>query len=190
LLVNDSTTKITPYRADFQAMQKAMEAADLMITASKKTYLPKLNAFGSYQFNDNRMLGFGANAYLAGVQLSWNIFNGNSTKNTIATQKLERNKLVEQLSQQKEQSQVELNKAYRDLSVAQFNIRQQKLAIEQASETLQILQNRYQQGLVNTKDVLMASTQLSQQKLALAQAIFTANVAKAYIQLLTASPNK
>ena len=136
------------------------------------------------------MLGFGANAYIAGMQIKWDIFKGNSTKNSIATQTLERNKLSEQLIQQKDQSQLELNKAYRDLSDAQFDINQQKLSIQQASEALVILQNRYQQGLVNTTDVLQATTQLSQQKFALVQAIFTSNVTKAYLQLLTTSTIK
>lgn len=187
---SDTITKIADSRSDFLAMQKAIEASDLMIQSNKMSYYPKLNAFGSYQFNDSRMLGFGTNAYLAGVQLSWDIFKGNSTKNKIATQKFERNKLVEQLTQQKEQSQLELNKGYRDLGDAQFDIKQQKLSIEQATEALQILQNRFQQGLVNTTDVLQAATQLSQQKFALALAIFTTNVTKAYLQLLTTSSDK
>ena len=182
---SDTSKKVKASRSDFLAMQKAIEASDLMIKSNKKSYLPKLNAFGSYQLNDNSMLGFGANAYLAGIQLSWNIFKGNSTKNLIATQTLERNKLSAQLVQQKEQSQLELNKANRDLADAQFDIQQQQSSIEQATESLQILQNRYNQGLVNTTDVLMATTQLSQQKFALAQANFNSNVTKAYLQLLT-----
>lgn len=185
LTVKEPQVKIDSNRSDFLAMQKALEASDLMITSTKKAYLPKLNAFASYQLNDKRALGFGADAYLAGIQLSWNIFKGNSTKNAIATQKLERNKMASELNQQIEQSQLELTKAYRDLGDAQFDITQQKSAIEQAKEALQILQNRYNQGLVNTTDVLMANTQLSQQKFALAQAIFNANITNAYIQLLT-----
>jgi outer membrane protein TolC len=181
--------KISNSRSDFLAMQKAIEATDLMIKSNKMSYYPKLNAFGSFQLNDNSMLGFGANAYLAGVQLSWDIFKGNRTKNTIATQTLERNKLTAQLAKEKEQSHLELTKTYRDIEDAQFDIKQQQLAIDQATEALQILQNRYQQGLVNTTDVLQASTQLSQQKLALAQAVFSANMAKAYLQLLTSSKN-
>lgn len=187
---NETSTKIASSRSDFLAMEKAIESSDLMIKANKMSWLPKLNAFGSYQFNDSRILGFGANAYLAGVQLSWDIFKGNRTKNSIATQTLERNKLQEELAQQKDQSQLELNKAYRDLADAQFDIRQQKSSIEQATESLLILQNRYNQGLVNTTDVLMATTQLSQQKFALAQAVFTTNLTIAYLQLLTASTNK
>lgn len=184
------TKKIATDRSDFLAMQKAIESTDLMIKANKMSYLPKLNAFGSYQLNDSRALGFGAGAYLAGVQLSWDIFKGNSTRNNIATQTLERNRLSTELEQQKDQSQLDLDKAYRDLADARFSITQQELAVAQASESLLILQNRYQQGLVNTTDVLMASTQLSQQRFALAQAVFNTLVTEAYLQLLTASTNK
>ncbi len=182
--------KLTDSRSDFLAMQKAIEASDYAIASTKKSYLPRLNAFGSYQLNDSRMLGFGANAYLAGLQLSWDIFSGNKTKNTITTQTLERNKLKDQLVQQKDQSQVELNKALRDLSDANFEVKQQEKAIDQASESLRILQNRYEQGLANTTDLLMASSQLSQQQLLKAQALLTGNITKAYIQFLTSSINK
>lgn len=186
----DNTIKLTDSRSDFLAMQKAIEASDYAIISSKKSYLPRLNAFGSYQLNDSRMLGFGANAYLAGLQLSWDIFSGNKTKNTIVTQTLERNKLKDQLAQQKDQSQVELNKALRDWNDANFEIKLQDKAIEQATEALRILQNRYEQGLANTTDLLMASTLLSQQQLSKAQAILTSNITKAYLQFLTSSFNK
>ncbi len=181
---------ITGTRADFMAMQKAIDASNLLIQSSKMSYLPKLNAFGSYQLNDSKMLGFGAGAYLVGAQVSWHFFQGNKTKNTIATQTLERNKLTAQLAQQKEQSNVELSKAKRDIADAQTEITRQKTAIEQATEALRILQNRYQQGLVNTTDVMVATTQLSQQKFGLAQAIFNQNLSKAYTQLLTSSTTK
>ena len=186
----DTITIISPARADFIATQKAIEVADLLIKSNKVSYFPTLNAFGNYQLNDSRMLGFGANSYLAGIQLSWEIFKGNKTKNTIATQTLERNKLSTQLAQQKDQSQLELNKTRRDIGDAQFEIQQQNTAIELATEALRILKNRYEQGLINTTDVLMAQTQLLQQKLALAQAVFTLNLTKANLQYLSASSNQ
>jgi len=180
-----SAQKIFATRSDFMAMQRAIEASGLRIKSSQMSYLPKLNAFGNFQYNDSRLAGFGANAYFVGIQLSWNIFNGNKTKQVIASQKLERDKLSVQLAQQKDQGQMELDKAYRDLSDARFEADHNKAAIEQATEALRILQNRYHQGLVNTTDVLTADTQLSQLKFSLAQARFTINMTRAYIQLLT-----
>lgn len=190
LPATDSPQKVFSSRSDFMAMQKAIDASGLMIKSSQMSYLPRLNAFGNYQYNDSHLSGFGANAYLVGVQLSWNVFNGNKTKHVIAAQKLERDKLTLQLAQQKDQSQLELDKAHRDLSDAGFEISQDEMAIDQAIEALRILQDRLQQGLVNTTDVLTADTQLSQLKFSLAQAKFTANVTSAYIQLLTATTTK
>ncbi len=190
ITIINSNDSITNSRADFMAMQKAIDASSLMIQSSKMSYLPKLNAFGSYQLNDSRMLGFGAGAYLGGIQLSWNIFQGNKTKNTILTQTIARDQLSTQLEQQKEESNADLSKTKRDISDAQSEIVKQQMAIEQATEALRILQNRYEQGLVNTTDVMMATTQLSEQKFGLSQAIFNQNLSKAYLQLLTSSVTK
>jgi outer membrane protein TolC len=172
-------------RADFKALEKGMEGYDMMIKSSKFSYLPKLNAFGSYQLNDKAMFGFNANAYLAGVQLSWNIFNGNRTKNLIAQQNLEKEKLAKQLDQQKSEAQLQLNHAKRQLSEAVFSMKQQQLAVEQAAEALRVLQNRFTQGLVKATDVLLAQTQLSQQKLGAVQAVFNYNMAASQLQFLT-----
>lgn len=177
-------------RADFAAMKKAIEASQLMIRAAEKSYLPRINAFAAYQVNDYRLTGFNAGSYLAGLQVSWDIFKGNSTKNKIITQQTELTKLSGQLQNQQEQSQLELNKTLRQLEDARFKIRQQTAAIENATEALRILQDRYEQGLVNSTDVLNAQTQLSQQQLGKAEAVFSFNHTAAYIRFLTSTPKK
>jgi outer membrane protein TolC len=172
-------------RADFKAMETALQSYNLNIESSKKSFLPRLNAFANYQLNDSKVLGFGANAYMAGLQLSWDIFKGFQRKNTISTQTLERNKMAEELVKQKEESNTELQKTKRQLADAKYKMEQQQLAIQLADEALRILQNRYAQGLVNTTEVLNAQTQLSQQKLLYQQAVYSANITNAYLQFLT-----
>ena len=172
-------------RADFTALLKGMESYDLMIKSSKMSYLPRLNAFASYQLDDKNMFGFNSNTYLAGIRLSWNIFNGNRTKNIVTQQRLEKEKLATQLEQQKKESQLQINHARRQLLEASFVMKQQNLAVEQAAEALRVLRNRYTQGLIKTTDVLMAQTQLSQQKLGYVQAVFNYNLAAASLQFLT-----
>jgi hypothetical protein len=128
-------------------MKKAMEASKLMIQSAEKSYLPRINAFAAYQVNDYRLTGFGAGSYLAGLQLSWDIFKGNSTKN----------KMISRLLNWKTKVQVtELNKPF--VAEDAGKIRQQTAAVENATEALRILQDR--QGLVNSIDVA-AQTQLS-----------------------------
>ena len=149
------------------------------------SYLPRLNAFASWQMNDKNMLGFGVNSYFTGIQLSWNIFNGNRTRNIISQQRLEKEKLATQLDQQKKEAQLQINHARRQLSDASFEMQQQEKAVEQASEALRVLHNRYSQGLVKTDDVLMAETRVSQQKLGYVRALFNHNLAAAAMRFLT-----
>lgn len=172
-------------RSDFLAIEKAMNATALMIRASKMKLLPRINAFGSYQLNDKKFAGFNANSYLGGIQLTWNIFDGNNIKRQVGELQLEQDKLGVQLHSMQQENQMMLDKGYRDLANALFKIKQQNAAISQADEALRILQNRYSEGLANTTDILTAQTQLSQQKLTLGQAIFSSNTSRAYIQFLT-----
>ena len=177
-------------RSDFQAMQSALNAQNQMLNSGKYSYLPKLNAFVNYFINDNSAFGFKSDSYLAGAQLSWNIFNGTSVRNKVSEYKSERNKIEQQLSYQKEQAQLELDKTNRQQQDAAFAIHQQETAVAQTSEALRIMKDRYEQGLVSTNDLLQAQTLLSQQKLYQAQAIMQYNVTSAYREFLTTSTEK
>jgi outer membrane protein TolC len=177
-------------RADFRAMQAAVNAHDKMVSSGKMAYLPTLNAFGEYMINDSDAFGFGSNAYLVGAQLSWTLFNGTATRHKIAEQRIERDKTAEQLTLQKEQAQRELNKTARQVQDARVALQQQETAVAQSAEALRIVQNRYQQGLVTTNDVLQAQSLLAQQKLLLAQTIYQYNTTTAYQLFLTATSTK
>lgn len=174
-------------RADLQAMKKALDATSFMIRSSKMKFRPTLNAFGSYQFMDKTATGFNASGYLAGIQLSWNIFNGNAVKNKIATQVIEKKKIEQEITQIQHKDQVELNKAKRNLETISYQVKTFQASIENASEALRILTNRYEQGLVNSTDVLLAQTQLSNQQLQLTKAHYQYNTTLALIKFLTAN---
>jgi outer membrane protein TolC len=192
-LANDNQTdeqKIPEGRADFQAMKAAIRAQDLMIQSGKMAYMPKLNAFANYIINDKSAFGFGSNSYLLGAQFSWNVFSGTSAKYKVSEYRVGRSKLEQQLTYQKEQSQLELDKTNRQLNDASFATIQYEAAVSQASEALRILKNRFEQGLVSSNDLLQAQSSLSQQKLMRAQAIFQYNTTKSYLQFLTSTSEK
>lgn len=181
---------LPPDRADFKAMQAAVRAHDRMVSSGKMSYLPRLNAFGEYMINDARAFGFGANAYLVGARVSWTLFNGMATRHKVTEQRIDRDKTVEQLALQKEQAQLELNKTSRQLQDTRFTLQQQQMAVGQAAEALRIVQNRYQQGLVTTNDVLQSQALLAQQKLQLAQAFYQYHTTAAYQLFLTSTSIK
>lgn len=177
-------------RTDFVAMNKAIEAQTMMKQASKMNFLPKLNAFGSYQYNDSKFAQFDKGSYLVGIKLSWNIFNGMRDKRSINISNYEIQRLNTQLSQQKDEAKAELMKSTRALETLSKETVNNQLMVEQAREALRILQDRYSEGLVSTTDLLRSQTQLAQTELALTQSIFKKNVTKAYIELLTETNRK
>jgi len=177
-------------RTDFVAMNKAIEAQTMMKQASKMNFLPKLNAFGSYQYNDSKFAQFDKGSYLVGIKLSWNIFNGMRDKRSINISNYEIQRLNTQLSQQKDEAKAELMKSTRALETLSKETVNNQLMVEQAREALRILQDRYSEGLVSTTDLLRSQTQLAQTELALTQSVFKKNVTKAYIELLTETNRK
>jgi outer membrane protein TolC len=62
--------------------------------------------------------------------------------------------------------------------------------VSQSTEVLRIVENRYQQGLVTTNDVLQAQSLLAQQKLLLAEAAYQYHTTAAYQLFITSTSVK
>ena len=172
-------------RSDIRALSSALNSYDLAIKSTQMGWLPKLNGFANYNMNDKSIAIDGAKSYIAGIQLSWDIFKGNQVSRKVATQKLEKIKVQEQLNSQLESGATEIRKTKRSIVDANYKIKQKTTSVQQSEEALRILQNRYEQGLASTNDVLVAQTQLSQQKLLLAQAQLEQKSAINYLEFLT-----
>ena len=182
MVENNPTLNIN--RKDLQAYQKSLEAYDLMIKSSKAKFLPKLNAFGSFEMYDNKIAQFDANGYLAGIQLSWNVFDGLKAKSEQEKYKAELSKAQTEIQQYQKQSELELNKTSRQVQDAENKVNLTKLAWEQSKEAYRIRKNRYDQGLEKSADLLTSETQMSQKELEHIQAIFEYNTAVEYYKFL------
>lgn len=171
-------------RADFQAQETAIMAYEQMENSAKAKFLPRLNAFGSFELHDEKPFGFGANGYLVGIQASWNVFDGKKADSEQQRYKAEREKTEAELIQNKKQGQLELNKALRSVKDAGDKVSLAKLAWEQTKEAYRIKENRFQQGLEKTSDLLVAETKMSQKELEYHQAIFEYNNTVEYYKFL------
>jgi len=180
----DVPDSVSSTRSDIRAFNAALHSYDMSIKSTQMGWMPRLNGFANYNINDKSIAIDGAKSYIAGIQLSWDVFKGNQLNRKAATQKLEKTKIQEQLNSQLESGAAEIRKTKRTIMDANYKIQQQATAVQQSQEALRILQNRYEQGLVSTNDILIAQTQLSQQKLLLAQAQLEQKSAVNYLAFL------
>lgn len=183
LVANEDPT-LNKSRKDLQAYEKSLEAYDWLIKSSKSKFLPRLNAFGSYELHDNKIHEFDGNGYLVGLQLSWNLFDGLKSKSEQATYQADLSKVQTEIAQYTQQSELELKKAYRQVLDADNKVNLSELAWEQSKEAYRIQKNRYDQGLEKSSDLLMAETLMSQKELEYHQALFEYNTAVEYYQFL------
>ncbi|NHM07563.1 TolC family protein [Flavobacterium sp. CYK-4] len=172
-------------RKDIQAMELSSAAYGQILSSSKMAFLPRLNAFGSYEMYDRNLFGTSAKGYLLGAQLSWNVFDGYKTIGKFEKAKADYQKASTETEQYKAQSQLELNKTNRQLSDAKNKVQLTQLAFEQSQEAYRIRQNRFAQGLDKTTDLLQSETQLIQKELEQLQAVFEYQLTQDYLEFLT-----
>ena len=185
IVIEEINASLSDNRKDIQAMSKSSEAYAKMLQSSKMAFLPRLNAFGSYELYDKNFLGTAAKGYLVGAQLSWNVFDGYKSIGKFQKAKAESQKADVEKDQYKKQSQLELNKTNRQLKDAENKVNLSKLALEQSQEAYRIRQNRFTQGLEKTTDLLQSETQMIQKELEYLQSVFEYNFTKQYLQFLT-----
>ena len=181
----DDKAGLNQARKDIKALQISVDAQQQMLQSSKMSFVPRANAVANYEWNDDEVFGFGANNFMVGLQLSWDIFNGYKNIGKIHQEKAMMEKAS--LKQQKyiAESELELNKAKRQFTDAKNNIQLSNLALDQSKEVLRITTDRFKQGLEQSKDLLYAETQFHEKELGYFQAIYNYNFTLAYITFLT-----
>ena len=183
-LIDNGITELSENRADIQAMSIATDAYKQMHQSDKMSFLPRLNAFGSYELYDDELFRADANGYLLGAQLSWTVFEGAKRIGKTKQSGANSQKATLEYEQYVSQSKLEINQAKRQLADAQHQFETAQLAQQQAKEVLRIRTNRFKEGLEKTTDLLMAETQYAQMQLAYYQSIFAYNMAQSTLTFL------
>ncbi len=171
-------------RSDIRALKYRVDAARDMLSASRLAFVPSINLFGRYEFNDDQLLGTQADNYLVGATLQWDLFSG--FKNIAGVQQsrheLEKAKLA--YIDQTRQSRTEVRKVYRSLQDAREQVEIAEVTMEQAAEDLRIRSNRFEQGMEKTTDLLRAEVQLEEARMKRLQALYKYNTNLAKLEFL------
>ncbi|WP_417800281.1 TolC family protein [Tenacibaculum sp.] len=176
---------ISENRSDIKAMELASEAYQKIHKAAQMDFLPRLNAFGSYELYDDKIFNADASGYVVGAQLTWDIFKGSKRYGKAQKSKAQYEKSRLEYEQYKSKSQLELHNTKRLLTDAEEQLKLTELALQQSEEALRIRKNRFREGLEKTSDLLMAETQYAQKQLEYYQTVYQYNYTKAYLDFLT-----
>tara|TARA_Y100000782_G_C10170526_1_gene259578 strand:- start:848 stop:2200 length:1353 start_codon:yes stop_codon:yes gene_type:complete len=161
-----SAMQIGENRADLLAMEKAAKAGELNKKSQQTGFIPRINAFGSYELNDTQVFGDQADNYMVGVQLKWDLFQGGKQVGNIQKARHEAEIASIALQEKQAQAKRDVMRLINDLILAKEQVELAKLSARQAKEMHAIRTDRFAEGLEKSADLLMAETNALNRQLA------------------------
>jgi len=171
-------------RSDILAYKKGVSAKEQMLKSARNKFLPRINAFGAYEWNDKEFLGTKANNYMIGASLSWDLFKGYKNIGKIKKAKAELQLQKLDFDDYLEQNNLKIKDAKRSLILSIQKIETGRLAKDQSEEALRIRTNRFNQGLEKMTDLIQSETLYASKNLEYLNAINTYYTAKFYLEFL------
>lgn len=164
--------------------EKNIAINEFNIKINRATFLPRINLTSSYGWNKNInpvtsfIAGSNSTGLNAGVNLSWNLFDGGTSRTRIANAKiaLENQKILKQ--QQEETLENTLKNSYESYTNALFILEAQKKNVETNKNNFERTQERYKLGQVTSIEFRQAQINLLNSQTALNNAKFDAKLAE------------
>jgi outer membrane protein TolC len=175
-------------RPELAAARHRERAAQEQVSAAKGSYLPRVNAFGSLDYDYGWKYQAGGGSYTAGALLQWDLWDGKLTRakvreanaNLESTREEER-KLRLALDLEVERARLDLNAANERLSVTDQ-------VVAQAAESASLTRARFDQELTLPTELIDAETALVNARVRRAEAEADRQIAIAAVRKALALP--
>jgi outer membrane protein TolC len=141
-------------RPDLKRSEWERSAQDKSVAMAKAAFGPRLNAFGSWEEDSHSVGWTGANNWVAGAELQFDLFAGGSKRAALAREKALQERAAAGYAGFQDAVRLEVRSAYYQFNAAQQQVKVARSAIAQADESLRIDQNRYEGGLITVTALL------------------------------------
>jgi outer membrane protein TolC len=140
-------------RPDLQALRRQTDAQRETVKAARADFLPQVSAYGNWEMDRQTIAGDGGNNWVAGAQLSLDILPLGKRARLGQAQAAHAKAEAEQRGQE-QQIRLAVSRACTDHRTAELILTTARASMEQSTESLRILRNRYDAGLATMTDLL------------------------------------
>jgi len=157
--LEDWMEKALALRPELKQLQNQEMIAREEINKSRAAHHPSVNLMGNYEFNTEDFSEWGDN-YTIGAMVNVNIFSGRRLAARTVQARAELNEVGARQAELKQGILVQTRQAFLQAQSARKRISVAAAAVAQAEETLRIVRNRYETGLLNIVALLDAELAL------------------------------
>ncbi len=169
-------------RPDFEASEKSVDTAREQVKIAAAGNKPNVALSASYTTYDTKFDEFATKQWMAGVNVSLNIFDGDVTASKIKAAKAQVAQAQHRAKNESSTVEFEVQQSYLDMKRAESNIATNKTAVAKAEEDFRLAGARYGAALGTNLDVVDAEVALTNARTAYIQSLYDYNVSKASLE--------
>ena len=178
-LINEAKLK----RNEVHSLEKRVLASDEAITAANSNWFPNLFLFGDvYYSNPNQRIMPQKDEFTetwdVGVSLNWSLWNWGYTSSQSNQAKELKLQTETSLSKLKDAIEIEVTREYLNYNKSLKKVEVAKTSVEQAEENYRLTEDKYNQQLASSSDLIDAETYLLEAKTNLTSALVNYQLSK------------
>jgi len=174
-------------REELRQLTSASGAAQNAVRLSNGNYLPNINLVLDYGFQGEKYSFTKDDDYWMGsAVLSWNLFEGFQNNARKQQAVLEKKKLDSRYDELRQQIQLQVEDAHKNLEVSIKKIRTAQQMVKSAGETFKIVSKKYAQGLISQIEYRDAQTTLTNSEISLLVSRYDSMIKLAVFERVTA----
>jgi outer membrane protein len=160
----DALARARERRPELQVLRTDVELQRERVNIAKSGYLPAVGVFAGYkaynaEFKDDFYRD--VSGPVAGVEMSWDIFDGLATRGRVIEARARQSKSSVSLDHTTRRVEQEVRTVYSSFIEAREVLESQKKNVERAEEAIRLAASRYEAGTSTQLDVLNAQTALT-----------------------------
>lgn len=153
--LTDDVAAALDARPDLTAQRLQTSAQHEAVKAARSDFLPQISAYGDWEMDRQTFAGNGGRNWVGGAQLSLD-FLPLGKRAHLSQAEAERAKAEAQERLQEQQIRLAVSRAFTGHQTAERMMSTARASVEQSTEGLRILRNRYDAGLATMTDLLRA----------------------------------
>jgi outer membrane protein len=172
-------------RTELGVLRMAEQLQKENVVNVRAGYKPSAQIYAGYGVRSSSFesdLTVEKHGWLAGAQVSWDIFDGMQTRGKVAEAKAQHEKSRTDLADNSRRIELEVRTAYSSFIEAREVLDSQQKVLEEADEALRLARARTEAGTGTQLEVLDAETSLSQARTTQVQALHDYSVARARLE--------
>jgi outer membrane protein TolC len=152
-------------RPDLKAAEKTVEKGELAVRQARDAYLPTIYASAGYQINDrDNPVGMDNDSWTVGVNLRWELFDGNRRSHEKQKAELLRQSAAAMLENDRREVSLQVTESVLRRQEAGLKLESARDAVKAAQEGVRLITLRFQNGLSSMVELMDAEAALNRSR--------------------------